>query len=249
MQILIVDDEVLIADGLRDMLAEALGDRVRVLVCYSAAEALRIVGTEKLNVIMTDINMPNIFGLELHRQLAALQPDCKVIYLTGYSEFEYARQALAQHAFAYILKGEGDESIVRTVRRAMGEPEEVQPAEAVDPAPSGSSAASGTPSWVQELAQYIGEHIDRDLSLQELAAHIHFHPVYLSRAFKEAMGVTVSDYISSVRLERAKALLSGSRMDLQQIAEKTGFASTNYFCRWFRKEMRMTPKAYRDQKH
>lgn len=77
---------------------------------------------------------------------------------------------------------------------------------------------------------------------------MHFHPVYLSRAFKEATGTTVGDYIGTVRLERAKALLSGSRIPLQEVALLTSFASTNYFCRWFHKEMHMTPKTYRDRK-
>lgn len=102
--------------------------------------------------------------------------------------------------------------------------------------------------WVPQLKQYIEEHIDKDLSLQHLADYMHFHPVYLSRAFKEATGTTIGDYIGTVRLERAKAMLSGSRLPLQQIAQMTGFASTNYFCRWFHKETRMTPKAFRDQK-
>lgn len=119
---LIVDDEILIADGLREMLSGAMKDRLQVRVCYSAEEAIRVMQSGKIDLLMTDINMPGCTGLELHRQLMSLQPGCPVIYLTGYSEFEYARQALDQHAFAYVLKGEGDDIIIQTVSRAIGEP-------------------------------------------------------------------------------------------------------------------------------
>lgn len=103
--------------------------------------------------------------------------------------------------------------------------------------------------WIPKLMKYIEDHLAHDLSLQQLADYMHFHPVYLSRAFKETTGKTVGDYIAAVRLKRAKALLSGSRIPLQEVALKTGFTSTNYFCRWFHKEMHVTPKVYRDKEY
>ena len=242
-QILIVDDEILIADTLQEMLARATAGRARVQVCYSGAEALGIMRAQPVDVLMTDINMPDCSGLQLHSRVMALQPDCRVIYLTGYSEFEYARQALDQRAFAYVLKGEGDDMILRTVNRALGDEPDASPAED-PPAPQESA---GMP-WIPELMGYIEAHIAQDLSLQQLAETMHFHPVYLARAFKEATGTTVGEYIATVRLERAKALLSGSRLPLQEVALRTGFTSTNYFCRWFNKEMHMTPKTYRNRK-
>lgn len=224
--------------------------KAQVQACYSGAEAFDVMKKQPIDVLMTDINMPDFSGLELHSRAMTLQPDCRVIYLTGYSEFEYARQALDQHAFAYVLKGEGDDTIIQTVSRAL-----LQTRRANEPAEENLTPASqpeqqdpaGMP-WIPELMKYIEDHIEQDLSLQQLADYMHFHPVYLSRAFKEATGTTVGDYIGTVRLERAKALLSGSRLPLQEIALQTGFTSTNYFCRWFHKEMRMTPKTYRDKK-
>ena len=141
-QILIVDDEILIADTLQEMLARATAGRARVQVCYSGAEALGIMHAQPVDVLMTDINMPDCSGLQLHSQVTALQPDCRVIYLTGYSEFEYARQALDQRAFAYVLKGEGDDMILRTVNRALGTlplpPPKIRPARRRTPACPGS---------------------------------------------------------------------------------------------------------------
>lgn len=118
-----------------------------------------------------------------------------MIYLTGYSEFEYARKALDQRAFAYVLKGEGDDVIVKAVARALGETESGH----LDAVVEKQEEPTVQP-WVSELIQYIEEHIDSSLSLQSLADHTHLHPVYLSRAFKEATGKTVGDYVGAVRL-------------------------------------------------
>ena len=236
------------------MLSREMAGHAQVQVCYSGAEALNAMKRQRIDVLMTDINMPDLSGLELHSRVMALQPDCRVIYLTGYSEFEYARQALDQHAFAYVLKGEGDDTIIQTVNRALQEKQRSGEPEAAEAPTVSQSVAEpgqqepGENPWIADLMKYIADHIAQDLSLQMLADYMHFHPVNLSRAFKETTGTTVGDSIAAVRLERAKALLSGSRLPLQEIAVKTGFASTNYFCRWFHKEMHMTPKSYRDRK-
>lgn len=238
--LLIVDDEVLLAEGLHDTLAEAFVGRLQVFCCYSAERALEIADNVQIDILLTDINMPDCSGLELHRRLQEKQPECRVIYLTGYSEFEYARTALEQHAFAYVLKGEGDDVVISTIERALSA-DGTEPAGEQTPSPE----ADSSPNWLPALNNYICAHLDGDLSLNQLANFCHFHPVYLSRAYKEASGVTLSDYISQARLERAKQLLQSSRFTVQEISHMTGFATDNYFCRWFRKNTGITPHAYR----
>ena len=122
--LLVVDDEKLIADGLRAMLAQAFADRVRVMCCYSAREATALAAENPPDVLLTDISMPGRSGLELHDELRRIRPEMRVVYLTGYSDFEYARKALDQHAFAFVLKGEGDELLIRTLERALEDPAE-----------------------------------------------------------------------------------------------------------------------------
>ena len=243
--LLVVDDEKLIADGLCAMLAEAFPDQLRVECRYSAKDAILYAAENPVDILMTDINMPKRSGLELHAELLRLRSDIRVIYLTGYSDFEYARKALDQHAFAYVLKGEGDDFIISTVKRAMedlpgaGAQKEHSP-EAVVETPG--------PEWIRNLHAYIHAHLGQDLSLNQLADTCHFHPVYLSRSYREITGRTLSDYIASVRLEKARELLRESRMSIGEIAQCTGFATHNYFCRWFRKQTGTSPEQYRQKR-
>ncbi|MBQ7486729.1 MAG: response regulator [Clostridia bacterium] len=244
--LLIVDDEMLLADGLRAMLAEEFPGRLTVLCCYSAEQALSIAGEQTIDILLTDINMPDCSGLELHKRISAINPDCRVIYLTGYSEFEYARTALDQRAFAYVLKGEGDEFVISTIERALSEPDPVPP----EPQDASAEADSDrSPDWLMELHSYIMDHLNDDLSLNTLADFCHFHPVYLSHVYKEETGTTLSDYINRVRIEEAESLLLTSRMTVLEISRQMGFASDNYFCRWFRKQTGMSPQTYRSGKH
>ena len=238
--LLIVDDEVLMAEGLRDVLREAFEGRLNVLSCCSAKEALAIAGASPVDILLTDINMPDTSGLELHEAVRRMLPDCAVIYLTGYSEFEYARHALDQRAFAYILKGEGDERVIDVVGRAL---EKLEEGRAELPEPDGEAV----PEWVPALHGYISEHLDGDLSLNRLAEYCHFHPVYLSRAYKEITNATLSDTINQARQERAEQLLRRSDYSVHEISVRTGFATDNYFCRWFRKRLGMSPHTYRER--
>ena len=244
-KILVVDDEKLIADGLRAMLAEAFAGTAEVGCCYSAKDAVEILTGAPADVLLTDINMPNWSGLELHEEVSRFSPETRVIYLTGYSDFEYARKALDQHAFAYVLKGEGDESVVRTVSRALAAEDRSGNAPAQAPAAPESDAEASLPEWVQDLHGFIRSRLAEDLSLNVLAEHCHFHPVYLSRTYREVTGKTLSDFISSARLRKARELLQESRMNIREIAKCTGFASDNYFCRWFRKQTGESPQEFR----
>lgn len=234
--LLVVDDEVLLAEGLRRVLSRAFSGRLDVLCCYSAESAMKITENTRIDILLTDINMPGCSGLSLHEQLVARQGSCQVIYLTGYSEFEYARRALDQQAFAYVLKGEGDAKVIETIERALA-------ARELPPEKAEADEVAG--DWLESLQSYIQTHLSEDLSLNQLAEHCHFHPVYLSRVFKEATGETLSNYINQVKQQRAEELLRVSDLSVLEISRITGFATDNYFCRWFRKRTGATPQAYR----
>lgn len=119
MSLLIVDDEVIIADCLYEMLQEAFADRLAVYRRCSALDARTLMENERIDILLTDINMPETSGLTLHQWASRRWPFIKVIYLTGYSDFQFAQQALRQQAFDYVLKSDGDRQIVETIENAM----------------------------------------------------------------------------------------------------------------------------------
>lgn len=120
-RILIVDDEMFILNGLTAMVKEANFAELEVYKAASANEALEWLQRATIDVVLTDICMPGMDGLELQKHIQKQWPRCKVIFLTGHNDFDYAREAIHHRAADYILKTEGDEPVLRAILRALDE--------------------------------------------------------------------------------------------------------------------------------
>ncbi|MCR4896668.1 MAG: AraC family transcriptional regulator [Lachnospiraceae bacterium] len=94
------------------------------------------------------------------------------------------------------------------------------------------------------MVQYVSEHF-KEISLSDLAAKFHYTPEYTSRLIKEATGLTYSDLLSKVRMERACEMLVNTNMTVAAISDAVGFEATEPFIRRFKKSIGMTPTAYR----
>jgi two-component system response regulator YesN len=114
-RILVVDDEDIITDSLAHMLESLTRFELDVYKAYSAAEALERLEKMSIDIVITDIQMPGKTGLELLEHIHASWPDCEVVFLTGYNEFEYAAHAVKYGAARYILKTEGYGPLIEAV--------------------------------------------------------------------------------------------------------------------------------------
>lgn len=117
--ILIVDDEKIVRDGVCELLSMEEGLELVILSAASAPEAQSILETRRVDIVLTDIGMPQISGLEFFDIILERWPYCKVIFLTGYSEFDYVYKV---HKRArYVLKADGDDKIVAAVKETIEE--------------------------------------------------------------------------------------------------------------------------------
>lgn len=99
---------------------------------------------------------------------------------------------------------------------------------------------------IRNVQIYIGEHLNEDLSLVRLAGYIHFNPSYLSRLFKQACGVNLSEYIEGARIEQAKELLKSDDLKVLEVGARVGYAASPSFTRFFKKATGVTPQEYRE---
>ncbi|MFD0712503.1 response regulator [Paenibacillus sp. GCM10027626] len=121
LRVMIVDDEPDIADSLHMLLQERLPFEAEIYKAYSGKAALDWAKRGKFDIVLTDIRMPVLSGLELQKQIHALWPRCKVIFLTGHSEFDYVYEAIHHNNTRYLLKTEGHEFILKTAAIAAQE--------------------------------------------------------------------------------------------------------------------------------
>ena len=112
-QILIVDDEPHVVDAIRGILEQEPEVDLEIHTAFRGQQALKLCQQYPISLLITDIRMPDMSGLELARQVRQLTPDCNVILLTAYSDFTYAYEGIQLHASDYILKTE-DKQIIRS---------------------------------------------------------------------------------------------------------------------------------------
>jgi AraC-like DNA-binding protein len=100
---------------------------------------------------------------------------------------------------------------------------------------------------VSIVKDFLLRHLEQDLNLRDVAAHVQLSEEYLARLFKQATGQTVFDYLRRARFEQAKTLLSTSELNVTEISQRSGFGSVAAFSRSFKRELGISPSAYRSQ--
>ncbi|UJF32439.1 response regulator transcription factor [Paenibacillus hexagrammi] len=95
------------------------------------------------------------------------------------------------------------------------------------------------------VCHYIDEHLHEEISREEIAAYVFLNPAYLSRLFKKETGLSISEYMLKVRMEKAKKLLAESNDKISSVAEKTGYTHFSFFAKMFKKYTGFSPQEYR----
>lgn len=96
-----------------------------------------------------------------------------------------------------------------------------------------------------EIAKYIRNHYHQDITLQEIANHFYLSREYISRKFKQEFGQNLSDYLSGIRIEKAKLLLLNPHLRISQVAAMVGYEDEKYFSKVFKKTVGVSPNEYR----
>lgn len=118
-RLLIADDEEIIVNGLYDIFSGLEHLELDIYKAYSGEEAIQWLGRTRIDIALTDINMPEIDGLQLLDEIKKRWPWCRVIFLTGHSEFNYVYKAIQYSNVKYILKTEGYDKIIKTVESVI----------------------------------------------------------------------------------------------------------------------------------
>jgi len=118
-RILVVDDEAFITDSLAFLLENQAPAELEVVKAYSAAQALELLNHSAFQIVISDIEMPGKSGLDLLREIHAKWPRCKVVFLSGHDDFQYAHQAMRYNAVRYVLKNEGDDVLLEAVAECI----------------------------------------------------------------------------------------------------------------------------------
>lgn len=240
MNLLIVDDEYYIVQGIVGCInTKTLGIH-NLFTAFSFSQAQEIFQKETVHILLTDIEMPRNSGLELIRWANENHYRPVSLILTGHQLFDYAKEAVNQHCFSYLLKPFSPDGLNEELKKAVAEAERQFPVEKKE-----LKSSAFMTSVKNCVAQNIGS---PELSRSMIAETVHMNPDYVSYLFHKESGKSLTVYILEERLAYAKKLLATTTMSLQEISLQCGFSSCSYFHQQFKKNLGMTPQKYRQDR-
>ena len=236
--IMIVEDEYLVRQGIASLVDyEQFGMQV-IAQAENGIEAWQKFQENPADILLTDINMPQMNGIELAKLVRDQAPKCHIVFLTGYDDFDYARTAIKLGADDYLLKpfskDDVEEMLAKVQTKLDKERKKAQIQNLVD---------QGQRSELEEAIH--ARLADSELSLKNLALQLGFSPSYLSVLIKKELGLPFQDYLIQERMKKAKLLLLTTDLKIYEIAEQVGFEDMNYFSQRFKQVVGLTPRQFK----
>lgn len=250
MNIMIADDEEFIRLGLEKILTKMDLD-IKVIGSYSngmdAWSHISKLGEGELDVLITDIKMPMMDGLKLIEHLRGRT--IATIVLSGFSEFEYARKALRQGVRDYLLKPIDKANLydlLVKIKLERSEQESASAASGVTDLSQETITKEKEHHVIEQMKAILEEEYGKNFEMERMAESVGMSANYLSRLFKQETGMTLTDYLIDIRIEKAKQFLTDHpNLKNYEISQLVGYSDPVYFNKLFKKMVGETPKDYK----
>ena len=259
-RLLIADDERMEREALADIVMRRFEHEVTVEMAENGRKAADTAVLWEADLILMDIEMPGMNGLDAARAVLEQRPECKVIFITAYSLFQYAHEAVHLGACDYLLKPVDPDELEASIRRAIRQIETERKLEALAPvqqeqepeAPAAPQEEGGDESSQNALVmahvrRYLEDNYMFDISLDSVGEILHISPAYLSAQFKKYQKMNFLDCLTELRINAAKELLNDPFRSSAEVASMVGYEDASYFARAFKKRTGVTPTQYRRQ--
>jgi two-component system, response regulator YesN len=242
-KMLIVDDDWLISNSLMSM--DEWNERnIDVIgTAENGNEALYWMENEKIDIILTDIRMPHMDGIELTKYIYEHSPRIQIIIMSGYEEFSYAQNALKYNAKGYILKPIDTIELFEVIDKILKE--------SVIPKQDLPSIEDKSSTYHERLVlsakSYINANYMNPITLKDVSKRVHLTEHYFGQIFKSTTSESFIHFLTRVRLEKACQLLKNPNLKYYEISQQIGYNDPKYFTKMFQKMYDLTPKEYRKQ--
>ncbi len=234
--LVIVDDETELLEGLTHYFPwESIGFSV-IGSFTDARSALAFCKDHHPDVLLSDIRMPFMSGLQLIKELKQLSSAPQFCIMSAYDDFSYAKEAIGYGVLEYLVKPSSFEEIKHTFEKIR------HVLDGSAPAPVTTSSFTPSNPLVTKTLAIIEKKLS-SCTLQNIASELGVTTSYLSRLFKEETTQNFQEYLLSHKMEVAKQMLT-SKVGYRnkEIAEALGYQDTQNFCRTFRKYWGTSPQ-------
>lgn len=244
--VVVVEDEELILNNIVKKIGETGLGFVVTGVAADGKTAIEVIEKTLPDIVVTDVRMPVMDGLQLLKAVSVQFPYMKKIVISGHDDFKYAQQAIKYDVSDYLLKPlkakdlassltrikillENERKLSRDVKLGMAN-QHVCTAEEI----------------VKTVELYIRENFTSEINFEKIAQGYNFNSSYLSRIFTKYFGENPSKYMISLRINKAKhLLLSETDLSIKEVGEMVGYPDQFYFSRVFKNFTGMSPAGYK----
>ncbi len=273
---ILLDDEKIVLQGIQKLCQKEDFGFVIKGAYVDPLKALDALPDLRPHLVITDVRMPQMDGLEFARRVREILPESEIVILSGYRDFSYAQTAMQIGVSDYLLKPvkkadfsdmlhriyerleakSGQASYYRVLdgyaRGLVDEAEVRQAVSSMQPSGTvhhpGELAREGDKSptrIVRDALYYIRRHYNENISLTDVAEHINVNKSYLCDVFKKEQKVTILQYMTNLRIEKAKELLIHTDMKMYEISVEVGYNDYTYFSQIFKRSTGETLSEFR----
>ena len=253
-----MDDEKGITEGLKIIIEKGMPNCKVIGCAYNGSEgALRIMQYSP-DIVLTDISMPILDGLDMIKDLKQKGCTSKFVIFSAYSEFEYAQRGIALGVEFYITKPIEEEELFDCLSKVMEDIKEKRlQSERYNELKNSYKAKEGFIDFkemqgdsacndiIGDIKAYIVANFAGNISLAELSKRFFLNPNYLSQLFKDKTGITYSNFLIQTRIDKAKELLKKTDLKVYEVCESIGYTDTNYFSQLFKTYTGYSPNEYK----
>lgn len=245
-KVVLVDDEPIIVEGLCRSVAWEKWNCKVVATAHDGLEGKRVIEEVHPDIVFMDICMPEMNGLAMIAALNSQFPNLEVSVLTGFRDFEYAREAIRLGVTRFLLKPSNMDELEEAIGimcenlKRKGIVPEAEP----EIEEKGERASSSF--IVKNALAYIEENYTQKLTLGEVAEKTYVSQWHLSKLLNRHTGQSFSDILNHVRIEHAKELLKNPALRIGEISEQVGFLDLAHFSRVFKKQEGVSANEYRN---
>ena len=246
LSILVVEDEAPIRDWVAYTVNNICNDFRVVATASNGKEGYKLAMELKPHVIISDIKMPIMNGIELTKQVKKIIEDTYVILLTNYEEFSYAKEAISSGVYEYLIKSDirpkDLKDVLSSIYEKINKEKNILNKEEYNIEEKEISKEYKYSTAIYRSMEYIKNHYKESISLSDISKYVYLSPEYFSRLFKKEVGENFSSYLTIYRMKKAENLLRNTDMKICQISNEVGYSNSGYFSKAYKKYKGVSPE-------
>ena len=250
MKILIVEDERQIATGIECILKEQRYFPCQIQIVTNGLEAISIAKQLCPNLIITDIRMQMMNGLDMIKEMYDKQLCSQFIIVSGYSRFEYAQTAIRYHVLDYLLKPVDKNHLLELIRQVYSSLPENHSNTMKRLLPDIANlqfplCSDSYPITLKKIIKYMMENYMCDISLHTISEKFMLHVCYISTLVNNTTGFSFSYLLNNIRIRKAcEFLLYDTDLSVDEISYLVGYNSSRRLYNCFHQQLQTTPKDF-----